>query len=212
MEADHFLTTAYPLKYHESPTKMTASLVERGRKFISLMGIVHCEFKGLAFYKVKGKAQKINLKGRTIIDAASFMEFNANYADLDTDPQDPEFFARRYEERRRLVSEQTSKMKALQPEEVSDSEAYLCGPTVQGFSLSKRIWGKIQTSYVKLAGADNKIIAEFTVVGISDITWNDVPFDALVLSAAKKDLLQALVQQTTAEAPNVSLPFHFATC
>jgi len=43
-------------------------------------------------------------------------------------------------------------------------------------------------------------VAEFTVSGIYDITWNLLPFDALVLPREKKDLLQALVQQTTTES------------
>ena len=132
----------YPLQYHERPTEIRNSLVERGRKSLSLMGIVHCEFKGLAFYKVKGKAMKINLKGRTIIDAASFKESNANYANVDVDPEDPEFFARRYDERRRLAAHLGAKKKALQREDVTDEEAYLCSPTVQGYSLSKRMWGE----------------------------------------------------------------------
>ena len=99
------------------------------------MGVVHCEFKGLAFYKVKGKAMKLNLRGRTIIDAASFKEFNANYASVDMDPDDPEYFARRYEEGRRYLGHNSIKKKALQPTDITDDEAYLCSPTVQGFSL-----------------------------------------------------------------------------
>ena len=44
--------------------------------------------------------------------------------------------------------------------------------------------------------------AEFTISGIQDIQWNDLPFDALVLPAKKKDLLRALVQQATSESDN----------
>ena len=191
----------YPLRYHETPAEIRASLIVRGRKSIALMGIVHCEFKGLAFYRMKGKAIKINLKGRTIIDAASFKEFNANYANVDADLEDPDFFARRYEERRRLASQAGLKKKALQPDDVTDEEAYLCSPTVQGFSLSKRMWGKFSDSYWNDSVAKRSLVAEFTISGVYDIVWNDVPFDALVLPSEKKDLLQALVQQTTTELP-----------
>ena len=45
-------------------------------------------------------------------------------------------------------------------------------------------------------------LAEFTIIGIYEITWNDLPFDALVLPSEKKGLLQALVQQTTTEPPD----------
>ena len=134
----------FPLKYHEQVADVKQALVERGRKSISLMGIVHCEFKGLAFYRQKGKAIKVNVKGRTIVDPASFKEFNANYANIDADMDDPEFFARRYEDRRRLSQQSNVKKRALQTEEVTDDEASLCAPTVQGFSLSKRIWGKFK--------------------------------------------------------------------
>ena len=48
---------AYPLQHHEEPQQLKASLIMRGRKSISLMGVVHCEFKGLAFYRVKGKGE-----------------------------------------------------------------------------------------------------------------------------------------------------------
>ena len=37
------------------------------------------------------------------------------------------------------------------------------------------------------------------MAGISDIRWNDEPFDALVLQPKKKELLQALVEQTTSD-------------
>ena len=77
---------AYPLEYHEQPQEVKATLISRGHKSLSLMGVVHCEFKGLAFYRVKGKGVKMNMKGRTIIDAASFKEYNANYANIDADP------------------------------------------------------------------------------------------------------------------------------
>ena len=116
--------------------------MERGRKFIALMGTVHCDFKGLAFYRVKGKAQKINLKGRAIIDAASFKEFNPNYANVNADPEDPGSFALRLRERQRLAKESNIEKRSLQPDDISDNEAYLCPPTVSGFSLSKRIWGE----------------------------------------------------------------------
>ena len=169
----------YPLEHHSEPLQIKETLTARGRKSITLMGVIHCEFKGIAFYRIKGDAVKMNIKGRTMIDAASFKEFNANYAKHDIDPSDPEFHLRRVNESRRLAMNDTIKKKALVAEDVTDEEAFLCSPTVQGFSLSKRMW------------------AEFTVSGVSDITWNLNAFDQLVVPAKKKDLLLALVKQTT---------------
>jgi len=132
----------FPFQYHKQASEVKSELVKRGRKFMSLMGVIHCEFKGLAFYRSKGKAIKFNIKGRTVIDAASFKELNANYANLSLDPEDEDYFARRFEERRQLESGTSKVKKSLQATEISDDEAIHCSPTVQGFSLSKRIWGK----------------------------------------------------------------------
>lgn len=42
----------YPLKYHNEPEKMTALLIERGKKFVELAGMQYKFVKGLAFHKV----------------------------------------------------------------------------------------------------------------------------------------------------------------
>lgn len=62
------------------------------------------------------------------------------------DPTDPEFFARRYHPQdRRLKNQANLRKKALQHDEIRDEEACLCSPTVQGFSLSRRMWGKFSS-------------------------------------------------------------------
>lgn len=173
----------FPLHNTANAASIKQELVARGRKFLTLMGRVHCEYSGLAFYKVKGKAEKVNVKGRAMIDAASFKEFNANYANPNIDPDDPGALGRQYEEVRgmlMLVNGPKVK-KALDQTDLQEEELILCSPAVAGFSLSKRLW------------------AEFTVAGIYDITWNDLPFNALVLPSKKKELLQALVQQATSD-------------
>ena len=42
----------YPLKYHDEPEKMTAMLIERGKKFVELAGMQYKYVKGMAFHKV----------------------------------------------------------------------------------------------------------------------------------------------------------------
>lgn len=102
----------------------------------------------MTYWNIDNLADISLLLGRTIIDAASFKEFNANYSSIDMDPSDPEFFGRRFHAHdRRLQNQSNLKKKALQPEEVTDEEACLCSPTVQGFSLSKRMWGKLSWSW-----------------------------------------------------------------
>jgi hypothetical protein len=41
--------------------------------------------------------------------------------------------------------------------------------------------------------------AEFAVSCIEEITWATLPFDSLVIPEKKKDILQALVQETAAD-------------
>lgn len=45
--------------------------------------------------------------------------------------------------------------------------------------------------------------AEFAVSCIEDITWTTLPFDNLVIPEQKKDILQALVQEGTADCETV---------
>lgn len=45
--------------------------------------------------------------------------------------------------------------------------------------------------------------AEFAVSGIEEITWATLPFDSLVIPEKKKNVLQALVQETTADQAEV---------
>lgn len=41
--------------------------------------------------------------------------------------------------------------------------------------------------------------AEFAVSCIEEITWTTLPFNSLVIPEKKKDILQALVQETAAD-------------
>ena len=48
---------AFPLEYHSNKTRVKANLAECGRKFVSLMGVHHRQYRGDAFYMRKGKPQ-----------------------------------------------------------------------------------------------------------------------------------------------------------
>ncbi|PHH80034.1 hypothetical protein CDD82_2018 [Ophiocordyceps australis] len=60
--------------------------------------------------------------------------------------------------------------------EFSDEEYLIASPVVYGFSFADKQW------------------LELSVSAIREITWNDKAWDSLVLEAATKDLIQALVQ------------------
>jgi SpoVK/Ycf46/Vps4 family AAA+-type ATPase len=85
----------YPLKYHKDPDSLKKTLVERGKRFVTMTGQNYRNFKGLAFQKKRKSVQKYNINGRIMIDPSTFRRINANYPislikpkdDDDDDPQ-----------------------------------------------------------------------------------------------------------------------------
>jgi len=52
---------AYPLKFHADPEGLEESIMKRGKKWVSLIGIHHKQFNGLATLKVGEKLIKHNV-------------------------------------------------------------------------------------------------------------------------------------------------------
>ena len=69
----------YPLKYHTDPEGVKKKIIARGEQFIRLEGMHYMCHKGMAFHKKKKQVLKINIKGRVMIDPASFRRINPNY-------------------------------------------------------------------------------------------------------------------------------------
>ena len=134
----------FPLKYHPSEWHMRAHLTECGRKFLSMMDFHLREYKGKAFYIEKERVIEINIKSRVVVDAAYFREENPNYtrpsikesdeglpvidlADLAEKPSSPA---------------ESSKSNGMDPSEVKGDDLLICSPTIPGFSLGDKRWGK----------------------------------------------------------------------
>ncbi|RPA92234.1 hypothetical protein L873DRAFT_1710824 [Choiromyces venosus 120613-1] len=71
--------SCYPLEYRKDRDTMTETLIERGRKFVSLRGMQYKMHNGLAFMKKKRQYAKVHVKGRIMIDSATFRRINPNY-------------------------------------------------------------------------------------------------------------------------------------
>jgi hypothetical protein len=69
----------FPLKYHLDEKHVRADLTECGRKFLSMMDIHLCEYKGNAFYIEKSRVVEIFVESRVVVDAAYFREENPKY-------------------------------------------------------------------------------------------------------------------------------------
>jgi hypothetical protein len=69
----------FPLKYHPGKKHIRAYLTKCGRKFLSIIDVHLCEYKGKAFYIEKERVVEIFIKSRIVVDAAYFREENPNY-------------------------------------------------------------------------------------------------------------------------------------
>lgn len=69
----------FPLAYHEDEEEVRKKLIERGRKFGSLKGMHYKFYKGLAFFKRKRGAVRLNVNGRIMVDPSTFRRINPNY-------------------------------------------------------------------------------------------------------------------------------------
>ncbi|KAG5950093.1 hypothetical protein E4U53_005493 [Claviceps sorghi] len=80
----------YPLSYHKDEFKVRQTLIERGKKFVSLSGPSLKEYSGLAYVKrKKGIIVKFHIpESRIMVDPAMFRRMNPNYSGSTAWPKD----------------------------------------------------------------------------------------------------------------------------
>lgn len=132
---------AFPLQYHQCVDEKK-ELVNRDRKFISLMGIHHRQYQGNAFFMDRGSPVTISVNGRIVIDAAFFRELNPNY----TRPRIDELGKQNssnctwysFDD---FSKNQIDKIKGnnMEPARLNDDDLLLCSPTVLGFSFGDKL-------------------------------------------------------------------------
>lgn len=153
---------AFPLKYHQEMVKVRSELIERGRRFASLSGIHHTAYQGLAHQKRKGEPFKFSVKGRIMVDPIAFKEHNPNYERPRVDGlSGRDILGIRTDVLHDILAEGlglTDDIKNTGDKnktgEMKDEEYLVCGPTVLGFSLDRRAWGKVSRSLFTLLGTD----------------------------------------------------------
>ncbi len=108
-----------------------------------------------------------------MLDGASFRRMNPNYnhQDFVSGGRNSNYVDHLSDQVRRGTSALNSKRLTS-----SYQALFMCWPTLLGFSFSAKKWG------------------ELTVDNISGIEFDDGAFDRLVLSATKKELIRALVE------------------
>ena len=129
---------AFPLAYHPRRSEIKTSLVERGRRFVSLLGVHHLQYCGNAFFTEKGEVVKVPIKGRIIVDAAFFRENNPNYVRprisglTEKRSLDDGWFS--------FEPENEVKNNGREPSKMTEEDLLLCSPTVRGWSFGNKLW------------------------------------------------------------------------
>ncbi|KAJ6601724.1 hypothetical protein DFH09DRAFT_1125773 [Mycena vulgaris] len=201
---------AFPIKYHPGEAQLRERVARRGQKWVELVGVYHMQYSGITALKVMGKLMRHNVKGRIMVDRATFHRLNANYAFPTPVPSEGEHDPHRnnnggmpqgydaYDDAYgqpimpppvmpgqgfgdgALVRSQTNT--TTETTNLSAEDLLLTPTVIYGFSLSDKIW------------------LEFDVTKVSSVAWNDDAFENLVLPADRKTLLRSLVEAHHAEA------------
>jgi hypothetical protein len=134
---------AFPLYYHEAYATMREDLIERGRKFCSLTGAQHRQYKGKAFEMKKGQPFRKAVDSRIMVDAAMFQDINPNYTR-------PSIFKNSrskdlweiFDEQPTTELDESILKTSIDIHKLNDEQLQLCSPTVLGFSLNDMQWRK----------------------------------------------------------------------
>lgn len=153
---------SYPLKYHLEMAKVKSELIERGRRFASLKGIHHTAYQGLAHQKRKGEPFKFSVKGRIMVDPIAFKEHNPNYERPRVDGlSGRDILGIRNDILNDILAEGLGLTDDIKhggdKSEMKDEEYLVCGPTVLGFSLDRRAWGKKFHKFSAVVGTGDRV-------------------------------------------------------
>jgi len=69
-----------PLERYKRQAEIKQDFINNGRKFVSLRGINHYKYKGIAFFWTKDSPLRFSISGRIIVDVIAFYYQNPNYS------------------------------------------------------------------------------------------------------------------------------------
>ncbi|KAF8882735.1 P-loop containing nucleoside triphosphate hydrolase protein [Gymnopilus junonius] len=210
---------AYPLKFHADPEGLKESLLKRGKKWVSLIGVHHKQFDGLAAIKSQDKLLKHNVRGRIMVDRATFRRLNPNYVlPTPVPPKVEDNVDTKTNTRFNQPPQYDSYGNPLPPLQVNQNLGIFLMPSSASSSEIDlphlRIDHLVQTQSndatpdVEMTDAElllaptvvfgfslvDKVWLEFNVEKIDDVDWNNDAFSNLVLPGERKNLLQSLVE------------------
>lgn len=219
----------YPIDYHPDPADVRSTLLERGKKFVSLQGMNYRFHRGLAFYKKRRCVVKVNVNGRVMVDPVIHRRINPNYPISNVRPKEPYFDSddesddgctrgvlgddfgdsggdHQTKTRYRVLpdADGTPRVIAVECDEQGN-------PRTPTSALENRDSPEFTEEDLTIASPvalgfsfNEKLWLEFAVSGLSPIVWNATAFDSLVLPANQKSIVRALVESHAfAEASNI---------
>ncbi|KAJ6566537.1 P-loop containing nucleoside triphosphate hydrolase protein [Mycena capillaripes] len=196
---------AFPLKFHSAETQLRETITQRGQKWVELIGVHHMQYSGIAALRCANKLMRHNVKGRIMVDRATFHRLNPNYSfptpvppknehDVNGNPHARGNMG--YDMYGQPIPQQQMPGQAFgdsalvhtradattETANLTDEDLLLTPTVVYGFSLSDKIW------------------LEFDVTKVAPVQWNADAFANLVLPQDRKTLLRSLVEAHHEEA------------
>lgn len=158
--------------------KNRARLIERGRLYQKFAGINHLKYDSFITISASGFYYKRPAKGRVMVDAAGYYRFNINSYNGRRGPGGYGYESPRYPPAYPAYSSR----KAVQVEEYDNEESLpddilcLTPPTHLGWSFTAKVWGLILVDH------------------LSEIVFDELAFDQLVVRPEYKKMIKALVE------------------
>ncbi|KAK0347632.1 hypothetical protein LTR59_006765 [Friedmanniomyces endolithicus] len=179
--------SGFPIKWHSEAEEVKIKLIQRGRRWEQHAGMHFCTYKGVALEYTPCGISRYNTDGRVVVDTKTSHRLNANNSFNVSAFKSSED---KLSKRRKIRSEDydgdaNAETLDLVPEEkleldpLTDEQCLLANAMVRGFSFAEKRW------------------FDFFVDRLGPANWDSGCFDKLVLPAAQKDLVRALVTTHT---------------
>jgi hypothetical protein len=179
--------SAFPFTWHSNPETVKKQLLERGRRWEALAGMHFRCYRGVALEYTPCGISRYNVDGRVVVDTKTYHRLNANFAfqvSAFKGEKDKKSSRRKIAQRNEWSDDEDDAgleelelvpENQLEVDPLTDEQCLLANSMVRGFSFSEKRW------------------FDFFVDKLLPAGWNKDCFDQLVLPAAQKDLVRALV-------------------
>ncbi|KAH7178264.1 hypothetical protein DER46DRAFT_621937 [Fusarium sp. MPI-SDFR-AT-0072] len=209
---------AYPLSFHNSPSKIRQQMIERGRKFEALRGYHFQAGSGTKILLPPGKSEERPVSGRVIVDAHAYYLTNDIPKKPDKAEKSEKINSKRRgcdgwgcddgscdfcrdegeddnddtdtsEEHDTLVVEGNAKMTVKAPNDIAGRSE-----TLEDLTDDMCL---VATPWLKGFDLKTKEWAQFYVDDITPVVWNDAAFNHLALPGTDKQLAWEFVENKT---------------